>query len=58
MTENTGEVINIGYYTDPTTGQKKYGQKPVSFSMGISSASLSNIKYIDLQKNKVVYDNE
>jgi len=58
MTENTKEMIDIGYYTDPMTGQKKYGQKPVSFSIGISSASLSNIKYIDLQKNKVVYDNE
>lgn len=58
MTENTGEVINIGYYTDPTTGQKKYGQKPTSFSMGITPTSLSNIKYIDLQKNRAVYDNE
>lgn len=58
MIETTNEVINIGYYTDPMTGKKVFGQKPIKHSSELSQASLSNIKYIDLQKNRAVYDNE
>ena len=58
MTEVSKEVISIGYYTDPYTGKKMFGKKPIRHSSELSQASLSNIKYIDLQKNRAVYDNE